>query len=208
MTHKALPSIALFLFFCAANSHAELYKWIGPNGKVTYSDLPPPESAKLAKPPSFNPSGSGTEGLPYELAEAVKNNPVILYTTAQCIPCDQGRSLLINRGIPFAEKTVSSNDDLHKLQQISGDAQLPVLTIGHNKQRGFESGAWSMALTVAGYPESSKLPRGYLGTPAEPAAPVAKSSPANKPDAKQTSPEPATEQRRPATGNAPPGFRF
>ena len=208
MTHKVLPSIALLLLLCAANSHAELYKWIGPNGKVTYSDMPPPQSSKQAKLPSFNASGSGTDGLPYELAEAVKNNPVILYSAAQCMPCDQGRSLLKNRGIPFAEKTVGSNDDLVKLRQISGDAQLPVLTIGRNQQRGFESGAWNTALTAAGYPESSRLPKGYLGAPAEPASPGAKSSQANKPDARQTAPEPSPEQARPATGNTPPGFRF
>jgi glutaredoxin len=208
MTYKVLPSIALLLLFCAPNSQAELYKWIGPNGKVTYSDMPPPESSKQAKLPSFNASGSGTDGLPYELAEAVKNNPVILYTTTQCIPCDQGRSLLKNRGIPYAEKTVNSNDDIGKLRQISGDAQLPVLTIGSNKQRGFESAAWNNALTAAGYPESSRLPKGYLGTPAESASPVAKSSPVNKPDTTQTSPEPGSEQLRPATGNTPSGFRF
>ena len=208
MTHKVLPSIALLLLVCAANSHAELYKWIGADGKVSYSDMPPPESSKQAKPLSFNASGSSTAGLPYELAEAVKNNPVILYITSQCVPCDQGRSLLKNRGIPFSEKTVSSNDDIGKLQQISGDVQLPVLTVGSNKQRGFESAAWNTALTAAGYPESSKLPKGYLALPAEPASPVAKSNPANKPDKRQTTPETPPEQRRPAPGNTPPGFRF
>lgn len=208
MTHKVLPSIALLLLICAANSHAELYKWIGPNGKVTYSDMPPPESSKQAKPLSLNASGTGTDGLPYELAEAVKNNPVILYTATQCVPCDQGRSLLKNRGIPFAEKTVNSNDDIGKLQQISGDTQLPVLTIGRNKQRGFEATAWGTVLTASGYPESSKLPKGYLGTPAEPVSPVTKPSPPNKPDVKQTTPQPASEQRRPVTDNTPPGFRF
>lgn len=208
MTHKVLPSIALLLLLYAANSHAELYKSIGADGKVSYSDMPPPESSKQAKPPSLNASGAGTEGFPYELAEAVKNNPVILYTTSQCMPCDQGRSLLKNRGIPFSEKTVSSNDDIGKLQQISGDGQLPVLTVGRNKQRGFESGAWNTALTAAGYPESSKLPKGYLGLPAEPASPVAKSNPVNKPDKRQTAPATPSEQRRPATGNTPPGFRF
>ena len=208
MTHKVLPSVALLLLLCAANSHAQLYKWVGPNGKVSYSDMPPPESAKQTKPLSVHPGSAGAEGFPYELAEAVKNNPVILYTASQCMPCDQGRSLLKNRGIPFSEKTVSSNEDIGKLQKISGDAQLPVLTIGRNMQRGFESGTWGTALTAAGYPQSSTLPKGYLGTPAEPASPAAKSGPPNKPDAKQITPEPATEQRRTATGNAPPGFRF
>lgn len=208
MTHKVLPSIALLLLVCAANSHAELYKWIGADGKASYSDMPPPESSKQSKVLSYNASSSGADGLPYELADAVKNKPVILYTATQCVPCDQGRSLLKNRGIPFAEKTVNSNDDIDKLQQVSGDAQLPLLTIGRSKQRGFESGAWSAALTAAGYPERSNLPKGYLATPAEPASPVVKSGPLSKPDAKQATPEPVSKQSRPATGNAPSGFRF
>ena len=208
MTHKVLPSIAIFLLLCAANSHAELYKWIAPNGKVSYSDMPPPESSKQATPLSISSGGAGTDNLPYELAEAVKNNPVVLYTTAPCIPCDQGRSLLKNRGIPFSEKTVSSNDDLLKLRQVSSDGQLPVLTIGRNKQSGFEAGAWNTALSAAAYPGTNKLPKGYLDKPAAPASPVAQSSPASKPETRQTVPEQRPGQILPATGNAPPGFRF
>lgn len=206
MTRKVLPSIAIFLSLCAANSHAELYKWIAPNGKVSYSDTPPPASS--ATPLPINTGGAATDSLPYELAEAVKNNPVVLYTTAQCVPCDQGRSLLKTRGIPFSEKTVSSNDDLIKLRQVSSDGQLPVLTIGRNKQSGFESAAWNTALSAAAYPGTSKLPKGYLDKPAAPAAPAAQSSPASKPESRQTAPEPRPQQALPATGNAPPGFRF
>ncbi|MGV3741260.1 MAG: DUF4124 domain-containing protein, partial [Burkholderiaceae bacterium] len=93
-----------------------MYKWIAPDGKVTYSDVPPPATAKSVEAKSVNSSGVNTANLPFELAEAVKKHPVTLYTSEKCAPCDTGRSLLKSRGIPFSEKTVSSNADIERLR--------------------------------------------------------------------------------------------
>ena len=132
----------LFLLACTAGAHAQLYKSVGPDGKTTYSDTPPSSTAKHV---DTKPIGSGNTGginLPYEVAEAVKNNPVTLYTGTKCLPCDDGRTLLTTRGIPFNEKTVSSNEDIVRLRQAGGNTQLPLLIVGRTKQQGFEPGGW------------------------------------------------------------------
>jgi glutaredoxin len=199
-------NLALLLLLCAAGAQAELYKWVGADGKVTYSDTPPPKTATQVQKKSLDIGAGGPINLPYELAEAVKANPVTLYTTAKCAPCDNGRSLLKNRGIPFSEKTVSSNDDIEKLRRAGGNGQLPLLVIGRNQRSGFESGAWDGALTAAGYPESSQLPRNYQQSQAEPAAPaklVAEKKAAPVESAAKTNTDPA-----PTSPSAPPGFRF
>lgn len=194
------------LLLIAGSAHAQLYKWVGPDGKVTYSDTPPPKNAaKVEKKNIAGSDGVDTGSLPYALAEAVKSNPVTLYTSANCPPCDSGRSHLNKRGIPFKEKTVASNGDIAKLREAGGGDRLPFLMIGRNKQNGFEAVAWDAALTGAGYPASNQLPKTYSNPKAESAAPAAPKPANNAAAARSDSP---ADSPPPPAGNAPPGFRF
>ena len=205
---SALRSSLPLLLLCATSAHAQLYKWVGPDGKVTYSDTPPPASAKQVERKNVQEGGISTANMPFELAEAVRNNPVTLYTASNCAACDAGRNLLSRRGIPFREKTVSTNDDIAKLREAGSESQLPLLVVGRNKQQGFEPNAWNGVLSSAGYPESNMLPRSYQAPKAEAAAPAApKPTAATKQQPKTTEDERSTDLP-PASGNAPPGFRF
>lgn len=196
-----LTSTCLLLsIFLANGAQAQLYKWVGPDGKVNYSDTPPPADAKKVETKSIS-GGAPNANLPADLAAAVAQNPVVLYTALSCAPCNEGRTLLKQLGIPFAEKTVSSNEDIDKLKQVGGDTQLPLLTINKSKFRGFDSAEWRVALSSAGYPESNKLPKDYRFAPAEaaaPPAPPAKKEPAETSSQSKPKPKPTPE----------PGFRF
>lgn len=208
---RILQSCSILMLLCVSSANAQLYKWVGPDGKVTYSDAPPPSVATKVETRSLTTSGVNTADLPYEVAEATKAHPVTLYTTRDCQPCDEGRKLLTERGIPFTEKTVNSNDDIAQYKQAGGDGQLPLLTVGKFRERAFEAGAWNNVLTTAGYPESSRLPKSYRNPPAQAAAPAApaeeKRAPANA-GANNTGSRPTATDLPPAIGNAPPGFRF
>lgn len=165
----ALTSLAMTCLF-SGSAHAQLYKWVGADGKVTYSDTPPPAGAKQLGTKASG-GDSGGVPLPEDLAAAVGKNPVTLYTGATCTPCNDGRTLLKQLGIPFSEKTVSSNEDIEKLKKVSGELQLPLLVINNSKFSGFNSANWRVALSSAGYPETNKLPKTYRYPAAEPAAP-------------------------------------
>ncbi|MFC3107095.1 glutaredoxin family protein [Undibacterium arcticum] len=204
MSNKSTrPILIIAGLLCAASAHAQLYKSVGPDGRITYSDTPP-AAAKRVEQKALGGSGSDTGNLPYALAEAVKTSPVTLFSSAKCLPCDDGRTLLKNRGIPFAEKTVNNNDDLIKLRQAGGEGQLPMLLVGRSKLSGYEAGAWSSALTAAGYPASSQLPNTYQNPRAEAAAPVVAADPTKSANPSDHQPE------RPAASpkTAEPGFRF
>ncbi len=204
MKNGLLPLSLMITLLLSANTHAQLYKWVAPDGKITYSDTPPPSSVKKVeeKPLATGPS---TVGLPYELAQAVKSSPVTLYTTAKCEACTDARNLLNTRGVPYTEKTVSNNEEIARLKQVGGDKQLPFATIGSQKQTGFNPELWDAALTSAGYPASSQLPKSYRNPAPESAAPKPKAAETRTADNTSAAP-PADTQ--PATGNAPPGFRF
>ncbi|RQO33979.1 glutaredoxin family protein [Herminiimonas sp. KBW02] len=200
--NKRWSWLLLSLLF-SVNAHAQLYKWVGQDGKVTYSDTPPPSSVKKVEEKAIT-AAPVTANLPFELTKAMKAQPVTLYTTNKCNACDSARSLLNTRGIPYAEKTVNSNEDIARLQQVGGDKQLPFLTVGRNKLSAFEAETWNTLLSNAGYPESSLLPASYRNPPVQAAAPKKVAEP-------QTSAAPAKEapsDSLPAAGNAPPGFRF
>jgi glutaredoxin len=173
------------LIFCTAllgittpgNAEAQLYKWVGADGKVTYSDTPPPTSAKQLNTKASNSGGSSSAPLPFELAAAVTKNPVTLYTFAECTPCNDGRALLKKRGVPFTEKTIKTSEDSARLKQISAQEQLPLLIISNSKFTGFDNQQWEQALSQAGYPETSRLPKDYVYPTPEPAAPLAEPKP-------------------------------
>ncbi len=199
------------LLACALPAQAQLYKIVGPDGKVTYSDVPPQTKNAKVERKNLGGTGSGEANLPYEVAEAAKNNPVTVYTAASCAPCDEARSWLKQRGVPFAEKTVASNDDQTKLKQVAGELSLPFILVGRTKLRGFEPGSVQAALASAGYPASNKLPSNYVFRAPEPAAPVVEPKPVPvKPRPAAPIAEEAKEVRptTPPENNAPPGFRF
>lgn len=191
------PLIALSLLGLVLSAQAQgVYRIVGPDGKVTFSDQPPPANT------SAQPVGSATRGsaasanaqLPFELRQIVNRFPVTLYAGPDCAPCNSGRSLLESRGIPFTEKTVTTANDAEALKRLSGDSSLPLLTVGSQQIKGYSSTEWSRYLDVAGYPMKSALPSGYrrpsasplvdavaAPTPSSPAAPAQASSPAEAP---------------------------
>jgi hypothetical protein len=205
------PLWSVFFLLCATAAHAELYKWVGPDGKISYSDIPPPSSAKHVETKSVSTESVNPASFPYELSEAVKNNPVTLYTTANCAPCDEGRALLSGRGIPFTEKTVNSKDDIAQFKKVSSDDRLPFLLVGRTKEQGFDSSAWNSALTAARYPEARILPKNYRNPAAEAAAAAPKavtSAQARQASGESPASGPGTAELPAPAGNAPPGFRF
>lgn len=168
---------ALVLAALPAAAQGQMYKWKDAAGTVHYSDMPPPGpqggQTRVLRSDGAAPSAPA---LPYELARAAQNHPVTLYTTARCDACDQGRSLLAARGIPFAEKTVNTAQDQQQLRSIGGKDELPLLVVGKRQVAGFQAAAWNGALDEASYPRKTMLPPGYRNGAAAPAAPAAAAS--------------------------------
>lgn len=169
---KAKLPLFLFTLLIAASSQAQMYKWVDANGRVHYSDIPPPSSIKQTQMKSANVGYETEAELPYSVATVSRDHPVVLYTSTDCVPCNDGRAMLKGRGIPFSERTVTTSRDVTTVKQAGGDGRLPYITIGRNGITGFETGSWNNALTAAGYPESSRLSANYRPQVAQPAAPA------------------------------------
>ena len=169
-----------------------VYRIVGPDGRVSYSDQPPPPSANAKPVAGVSAGASGSAQLPSELRQASGRYPVTLYTGNDCTPCNNGRNMLNARGIPYTEKTVNSADDGAAFKRLSNTNSLPLLTIGSQQVKGYSESEWNQYLDAAGYPKQSVLPASYR-RPAATALVEAKPLPAAAPSS-----ETAAERRRPA----------
>lgn len=214
------PALALAAVLCtlggtgAAHSQA-VYRIVGPDGKISFSDRAPTEDAVPTAPGragSAPQASSSVTALPYALRQIATRFPVTLYTGNDCAPCASARNMLVNRGIPFTERTVVSNEDIASLERLSGGSSLPFGTIGGQQLTGFSDTEWTQYLDAAGYAKQSQLPPGYQRPAATPLVAVQQAAPA--PSAQKSAvPSAPVRPQAPAassgpTPSNPAGIRF
>ena len=208
-----LAVVGLVIGLAAAPVLAQgVYRIVGPDGRVTYSDQPPPANvnARPVGSATANSAASANAQLPFELRQVSSRYPVTLYTSADCAPCNSGRNLLNSRGVPYVEKTVNTAQDTEALKRLSGETSLPFLTIGTQQIKGYSDAEWTQFMDAAGYPKQSVLPASYRRAAAAPLV-VVRTEPS--PNA---TPGPASPSTAPAPGavpvappvNNPAGIRF
>ena len=174
-------TLVLVLSMLAASAAwAQQYRWVDENGRVHYTDTPPPPSAKDAQKKNLKGSELGQQES-YELMQAVRKAPVTLYTFTECqAPCQMARDVLNKRGIPFKEKMVANQQLLDELQKVSGGTNVPVLVVGALVEKTASPAAFNQALDNAGYPRAGVAkPRNQQAPPKpEPTPPTAPAEPA------------------------------
>lgn len=190
----ALPTLLLAVLMTAIPAQAaQLYRWVDDKGRVEWRDTPPPANAKAKKVEQRTVGGSTieTSTMPYSVQQAVRNFPVTLYISNCGEGCDKARAHLTRRGVPFTQKNPQDDVDAYK-KLTNGGMEVPLLFVGNDRLKGYESGAWDSALNTAGYP-SAPAP-GY--TAPKPAAapapkPVAPPPPPPVPEGLEQAPPPA-----------------
>ena len=206
-------AMAAMVAFAQTAAAQTVFRIVGPDGRVTFSDKPPvtAEQSVTATGRSGRPVEVANNNLPFELRQVTTRYPVTLYSSATCGPCNSGRALLSSRGVPFAERTVTTGEDGDALARLSGENSLPFLTIGGQKIKGFSDTEWTQFLDAAGYPTASKLPASFRNPPASPLVAVQRPEPVAQPTATAAAPEAAPGAPPPApVSNAanPAGIRF
>lgn len=204
----AAPALLVATLLTALPAHA-LYKVVGPDGKVTYTDRPAVSPENKVQSVNSNGGVSNDVALPFELRQAAQRYPVTLYTTKDCPPCDLARTSLRQRGIPYAEKSIATKEDGDALQSITGGRDLPALTVGSQVLRGFQRDDWNSYLDAAAYPKESKLPANFPQGSATPLTEPKQAVRANTPQGGGTSPGTQPTQSAPAdNGSNPAGIKF
>ena len=210
----SLIGLAALTMLPTAVNAQQVFRIVGPDGKVTFSDKPPVEAG--ARPAPSVPLGAGAgaagsgnsgAGLPFELRQVTGKYPVTLYTGNNCGPCGSGRAYLSSRGIPFTEKTITTPEDAQALQRLTGDTSIPMLTIGGQQIRGFSDSEWGQFLDAAGYPARSTLPAAFRNPAASPLVAVQRPAPIPV-QAAEPAPEPIRSSPPQEEANNPAGIKF
>ena len=133
------PYLILLSLFLALPAFAGVYKWKDAQGRMQYSDSPPPaaKSTQL-KLQSF----TGTA----QVSQAIgADTGVTIYTTEWCGVCKRAKAFFAQNGVPFREWDVEKTEfGATKFQQLGGSG-VPLITVGSEKMAGFDASAF-MAL--------------------------------------------------------------
>jgi hypothetical protein len=94
--------LALAALLVATAVSAQAYRWVDKDGKVHYSDSPPPAAAKNVEQKKLQGSVVESGEVPYETQQAARNFPVTVYTTKDCKDlCKTVTDALNRRGVPY-----------------------------------------------------------------------------------------------------------
>ena len=152
-------AVAILLGSLSASALAQAYRWVDKDGRVHYSGTPPPPATASNVEKISTQSGTVSDApLAFGLQQAMKVNPVKLYTFSGCsAACSDAKALLEKRGVPYTEVSVDSPDKREELKRVSGGANVPVLVVGKTVKQGYEESMYNAALDEGGYPKSSQL---------------------------------------------------
>jgi hypothetical protein len=188
----AAATLAAILAMPAAAQDRQVYRYVDPDGKVVYSDRPPPSEAKGVQQKRLGGNFIETTEPSYATRVASERFPVTLFTFACGEPCQNAEAMLNARGVPFTKVNVEDPPNAKKLQQLTGEVSAPVMQVGDKLiAKGWNEARWQQMLDQAGYPKAP--PRRTAARPAQPPAqPAAAAAPAAADDDAEEGPAPGT----------------
>jgi glutaredoxin len=152
---RGLASCLSLLVAAAAPLSADMYKWTDENGKVHYSDSPPPgKKAKkldlkvnsISGPPVIS-AFPATAKPATSTAAAAK---VTLYTTTWCGYCKRAKAYMQARGTPFREIDVEATEQGQAEFRAIGGRGVPVILVGSQRMDGYSQESLDAILKQAG----------------------------------------------------------
>lgn len=235
-TWALCTSVLLLTTITWAVQAQNIYRSVDAQGRITFSDrlsvvqqaakpgagggtgsASSPKSENATKADGTAPAEAtqaadhnAAASLPYALRQARSKYPVTFYSTGDCPPCDDARRMLVQRGVPYTERSVISGEDLKALHALSGQEQLPFATVGQQHLVGWDADHWQRYLDLAGYPSQSALPSHWKPSTAtalapQPAAPAQPATAATASTSAKTASTSASKPAAaaPATSTAP-----
>jgi hypothetical protein len=167
---RSLTAFALLLLISgpAAAQVQQVYRYIDLDGRVVYSDKPPPPTAKEAQAKRIGANSIETSDLSFATAQAQERYPVTLYSFSCGVVCDTAQGVLNKRGVPHTVIDVSVGDGAERLKRLSGGLDAPTIQVGDQYATGFNEGKWQAMLNDAGYPKTPPPRTTPVGRPPVP----------------------------------------
>ena len=167
---RSLTAFAMLLLISglATAQVQQVYRYIDLDGRVVYSDKPPPPTAKDAQAKRIGANSIETSDLSFATAQAQERYPVTLYSFSCGVVCDTAQGVLNKRGVPHTVIDVSVGDGAERLKRLSGGLDAPTIQVGDQYATGFNEGKWQAMLNDAGYPKTPPPRTTPVGRPPVP----------------------------------------
>ena len=128
-------AIVAFAFAATAALAGGVYRWTDAQGKVHYTDEPPPSTKATEVTDRIN-SYSGTPTVAERRGGAVASG-VVMYSTAWCAFCKKARAYFQQEGIRFAERDVEISAAANVEYKRLGGRGVPLIVVGSQVMTGF-----------------------------------------------------------------------
>jgi hypothetical protein len=151
---SALTLLALLIAMGATAQTQQVYRYTDAEGRVVYSDKPPPPNARDAQAKRVGQNTIETSDMSYSEVQAQERFPVTLYTFGCGTVCDTASALLNKRGVPHTVVDVGQSGGAEKLKRLTGGLDAPALQVGDQYATGFNESRWQNLLNDAGYPKT------------------------------------------------------
>ena len=151
---RTLLAASLLTLAATAIAQTQVYRYTDADGRIVYTDRPPPGGAKNVQPKRLGANYIETTQMPLGTQQAVERFPVTLYTYDCGEVCQNAEALLNRRGVPFTTINVTEGDGGAKLQSLTGEQRVPVLQVGEHVEKGYLESKWQAVLDQAGYPKT------------------------------------------------------
>lgn len=156
MINRLLLVLLLSVSVALPASAERLFKTVDEDGNVTYQSFPPSDGSGTSEQRDIY-GGEDPEDDFINRDRAALNYPVTLYAIANCKPCDNARTQLTEREIPFDEKDPTSSPELYKtFKELVNGTSVPALSVGTNVISHYTKDNLKQALDTAGYPPLRK----------------------------------------------------
>ena len=154
-----IPHAAVGILSCtlAVSAAAEtVYKVVGPNGEITYSDKPPsdrarsntlefhnlPSSPLPAQVLRFREQLEKSAESRIKAARAPRAGEVALFTAIWCGHCKRAKAHLASGQIAYVEYDIESVDGMRAFIDAGGSGGVPLLVAGERRIQGYSAPAY------------------------------------------------------------------
>lgn len=168
---------ALALAAAAFAQAPQVYRYKDADGRIVYTDRPPPPNAQGVQMRSVGGNFVETSEPSLAAQQAAERYPVTLFTFDCGEVCQSAEGVLNKRGVPFTRVDVQTDEQGRaRMKELTGDDKAPVLAVGDKLiGKGYNESRWQSLLDEAGYPKTQPSRR------AAPAARTAEAPPPPQP---------------------------
>jgi glutaredoxin len=150
MTSRTLFCLAMLM--CAPSVMAGVYKWTDAQGRVHYSDSPPPEAKSKQVKIKINSIQGPAIVSSVKTPSAVKaGSKVRIYTTTWCGYCKRAKARLTAKGIPHEDLDVETSERGRLEYEALGGRGVPVILVGTQRMDGYDADRLDAMLIDAGW---------------------------------------------------------